>query len=113
MEAGFGPRWLALSSTPIPSCFQGLPGPSEESGNPISLHSPIAIHVTFTVYLLCIPCRDAELSLLVVSHSPLSSSPWPGPRISASEIQINKQGWALVPPTWLCDLGQASFPLWA
>lgn len=23
------------------------------------------------------------------------------------------KGWALVPPAWLCDLGQATFPLWA
>lgn len=55
MEAGFGPRWLAPSSTPIPSCFQGLPGPSEESEpyqSPQSYSNPCNIYCVPTMYTL-------------------------------------------------------------
>lgn len=81
-----------------------------KSQETINHHGPTAIHATFTVHLLC-TLQSVESTLLVVSDIlPLSSSSWPGPRIKSSENQINEQDRALVPPTWLCDLGQASSP---
>lgn len=71
----------------------------------------MVLHVIFTVPY-CVACRALSHPYwLSLRHSPLSSSSWSGPRINFSKIQINEQGRALVPPTWLCDLGQASSPL--